>query len=134
MKKVFLFLFLLLAVGWVYYLWGNRKSFFRKTEVHTDYTERVRLEKELDSLQEKYDYLVQICSDESNTNPEVKRLRTENTELRRELDALRSEPDPVQTASQTVKPKKSNEKNLPIARGRDAVELQKFLTELYGDR
>lgn len=134
MKKVFLFLFLLLAVGWVYYLWGNRKSFFRKAEVHTDYTERVRLEGELDSLQKKYDYLVQICSDESKMNLEVKRLRSENSELRRELDALRTSPKAAPTASQTIKPKKSDEKNLPIARNGAAVELQKFLTELYGDR
>lgn len=150
MKKLFIFLFAVTFLAWGYYLWGNRKRFFQsgKGEVITDYTERVRLEKELDSLQEKYDYLLKLCSDttqkyepvaeETRQEPEsdsrVDELIAENAELRRELDQIKSERKSQPKASQTTKQKKSDEKNIPIARNSRAVELQKFLTDLYGDR
>lgn len=144
MKKLFIFLFAVMIIAWGYYIWGNRKRFFRSTEVVTDYTERVRLEKELDSLQEKYDYLLKLCSDTAQkpepiteapeSDSRVEELIAENAELRRELDQIKSQRNTQPKASQTIKTKKSDEKNIPIARNSRAVELQKFLTELYGDR
>jgi len=47
-------------------------------------------------------------------------------------------PIPVKTEAKNLSPKKiktlKNEKNLPIARGRDAVELKEFFTERYDHR
>ena len=147
MRKVIIALAVISLSFWCYYLYKNRNRFLYKTETVTDYTERVRLEKELDSLQEKYDYLYKLCSTDSITgknpeaepesdgkitelNREIGELKTENAELRRELDQRKAETKSMSNSN----PRKSNEKNIPIARNSRAVELQKFLTELYGDR
>lgn len=78
------------------------------------------LSKSLDSLK--------VLSDISDTDTsEIQSLKEENAELRRQL----AEKEAVQIQPNKTK---TNEKNLPIARNSRAIELQRFLTDTYGNR
>jgi hypothetical protein len=151
MKKLIVTLLTLAAIGWGYYIYKNKNKYvykFDDTSV-TDYSERIKAEKELEALKVKFgtlkaqnDSLIALLSNSdlsrmpdpdkvTELNREIGELRTENDELRRELDSRKSAPK--QTAS-TEKPKKKHEKTIPIARNTRAIELQRYLTELYGNR
>lgn len=143
-------MFLVVIGFWCYYFWGNRKKYFPSvfrnsgTEVSDNNSGQAKLQKKLDSLQAEYDYLYKLCSSDStetdtvkvveNDSEEIAELREENAELRRELDQIKNSRKIYNTKSETANAKTKNEKPLPIARNSNAAELQKFLTELYGDR
>lgn len=151
--RLFLLIIILVLVGWTgYILFKNKSRFMSKyagTETVTQNDDAETLRRQLAELQGKYDYLLQLCSSDTTTTNtavpvqqttdtlteslslQISELRAENLELRRELDQRKST---VKPKSNTTNPKKNNEKNIPIARNSGAVELQKFLTELYGDR
>jgi regulator of replication initiation timing len=152
MKKIIVTLLTLVLIGWGYLIYRKKTGYNHDGSEMSDYTERIRMEREIDVLKEKITILKELNdslialktnslktnsqpekSDEKVTelNREIGALRVENDDLRRELDSRKSAPK--QTAS-TTKTKKKNEKTLPIARNTRAIELQRYLTELYGDR
>lgn len=151
MKKLIVTLLTLASIGLGYYIYKNKNKYVYKlddTSV-TDYSERIKAEKELEALKVKFgtlkeqnDSLIALLSNSdpsqmpepdkvTELNREIGDLRSENDELRRELDSRKSAPK--ETAS-TEKPKKKHEKTIPIARNTRAIELQRYLTELYGNR
>lgn len=149
MKKLIVTLLTLTLIGWGYYIYRNRNKYIYRNDesMVTDYTERLKAEKELDSLKVKFqilkdrnDSLIALKTvsqpEESDDkvlelNREIGELKTENAELRRELDSMKSTRN--ETAS-TTKTQKKHEKTIPIARNSRAIELQRYLTELYGNR
>lgn len=149
MKKLIVTLLTLTLIGWGYYIYRNKNKYIYRNDesMVTDYTERLKAEKELDSLKVKFqilkdrnDSLIALKTvsqpEESDDkvlelNREIGELKTENAELRRELDSMKSTRN--ETASTTKKQKK-HEKTIPIARNSRAIELQRYLTELYGNR
>jgi septal ring factor EnvC (AmiA/AmiB activator) len=146
MKKIIVTLLTLVVIAWGYYIYRHKNRYIYKygnTEV-TDYSERIKAEKELETLKVKFrimreakDSLAALnqnseSPDETDgLNLEIAQLRSENEELKRKLDSR--EPTTNETSS-TINSKKKNEKTLPIARNTRAIELQRYLTELYGDR
>jgi prefoldin subunit 5 len=155
MKKLIVTLLTLTLIGLGYYVYKKRNRFaynYQDTEI-TDYTERMKSEKELEAFKVKFqilkdqnDSLIALKTDgkprkdpepdESDDkvvelNREIGELKTENAELRRELDSMKS--TKKETAS-TKKTKKKHETTIPIARNTRAIELQRYLTELYGNR
>ena len=151
MKKFIVTLATLTVICWGYFIYMNRNRYLYKLDDNsiTDYTERVRAEKDLEAMKVRYgllkaqnDSLIALLSNSdpsqmpepdkvTELNREIGDLRSENDELRRELDSRKSAPK--ETAS-TEKPKKKHEKTIPIARNTRAIELQRYLTELYGNR
>lgn len=152
MRRIMLFIFLLVfGYGcYILYLKKGRYLFKRSNSEVTEANETLMLRKQLAKAQEDYEYLLKLCSADStgsdpsdstglsqpdtlteSLNRQISELRAENLELRREIDQRKST---IKPNNKTANPRKNNEKNIPIARNSSAVELQKFLTELYGDR
>lgn len=146
MKKIIVTLLTLAVIAGGYYIYRHSNRYLYKYEKNevTDYSERIKAEKELETLKVRFrimreakDSLAALnqnseSPDETDAlNLEIAQLRSENEELKRELDSRKT--TTKETAS-TINSKKKNEKTLPIARNTRAIELQRYLTELYGDR
>lgn len=144
MKKFIVTLLTLALIGCGYYVYKNKHTFiynYDGTEVN-DYSDKAKPEQELNSLKlqlvnlkKTNDSLLSLLPKSSK---EVKSLRTQIASLRYENEELKKELELRKVTSKatasTIKPQKKNEKILPIARNSHAIELQRYLTELYGNR
>lgn len=138
MKKIIITLLTLGVVACGYYVYKHKNRYvykFDNVDV-TDYTERIRVEKDFNDLMVKYEKLEKDYRTTLEHNKElgdkVNSLNDQIYELKKQLESKAT--IEKTTASNTVKNNKKNEKTLPIARNNRAIELQKFLTDLYGDR
>lgn len=131
----------LLAFG-VYYAYKHKNRFiYRFSETKTEMSDN-EYQLEIDRLRKK---LEQEKSLSDGLNNKVIALNDTVFNLKQELKRLRQKPEqpaPVKVIKTNQnplsivnnKPTNKNEKNLPIARGRDAIELKGFFTDRYDHR
>ena len=138
MKKTIITLLTLAVIACGYYVYKHKNRYVYKydnVEIN-DYTERVRVEKDFEDLKSKYEKLEDnyeaVLNQNNDLDVKVQSMTEEIKNLRSQLEQ-KSKSEKT-TASNTVKNTKKNEKTLPIARNSRAIELQRYLTELYGDR
>lgn len=131
----------LLAFG-VYYAYKHKNRFiYRFSETKTEMSEEdykleiARITKKFedekvlsDGLNEK---VIALNDTIFNLKQELKRL-TRKPEEPAPVKIIKTNQNPLSIVNN--KPTNKNEKNLPIARGRDAIELKGFFTDRYDHR
>lgn len=142
MKKISGALVICLLAYGVYYAYKHKNRFIyrfsdNKNEMSVDdyrleiarITKKFEDEKVLsDGLNEQ---VIALNDTIFNLKQELKRLR-QKPEQPAPVKVIKTNQNPLSIVNN--KPTNKNEKNLPIARGRDAVELKEFFTDRYDHR